>query len=267
MSTISRRFVVASMRAGYAAQGAVYLTVGILALAASAGGGPAPGLIGAVRRLGDLPWHKPILVGLAIGLLLYAVWRGLDAVVDLAGHGRGFGLVERFGLFFVALLHVVFASYPLRLAIGGVYAPGGGGRLALLVADLIGNPAGRVFAMLVGLGAVSFGAYSAWKGASGGYRAHMRPSRLLARAKPLFAFGLIARGAVFAVMGAFIVWAGWNTEPLAAGGFGDALEHIRGVAYGRALLGLVGAGLIAFALYCAAEAAYRVIPERRSIWR
>lgn len=260
MGRIRTSLVVAAMRAGYAARGVVYLTVGSLALAASAGGGPAPGLVGAVGRLGDLPWHRPILFALALGLLLYSVWRGTDSIVDLAGHGPGFGLVERFGLFFVALLHLVFAWYALRLGLGGAYAPGGGGRLATLVAELIAHPGGRALVMLGGVGTVSFGAYSVWKGVSSRYRAHLRRSSLLERPIPLLAFGLIARGAVFWVMGGFIVWAGWNLEPMAAGGFGDALERIRGVVHGRALLGLVGAGLIAFALYCFVEASHRVIP-------
>ena len=267
MERFGSLLIVAAMRAGYAARGVVYLTVGVLALAASAGGGPAPGLVGAVRRLGDLPWHKPILFALALGLALYAVWRGVDAIVDLAGHesrvGRGFGWVERVGLFVGALLHLVFASYALRLGLGGEYAPGGGARLAGLVAALIGHPLGRSFVVLVGVGTVAFGAYSVWMAASSRYRAHLRHSALLERAIPLLAFGLVARGVVFTVMGGFIVRAGWNFEPMAAGGFGDALERIRGVDYGRALIGLVGAGLIAFALYCFVEACYRVIPERR----
>lgn len=267
MARIGTFIIVGAMRAGYAARGVVYLTVGVLALAASAGGGPAPGLVDAVRRLGDLPWHRPILFALAFGLMLYAVWRGLDSIVDLAGHGPGFGRVERLGLFFVALLHVVFAWYALRLALGGTYAPGGGGKLVAFVARLIEHPLGRWFVVLVGVGTISFGAYSVWKGASSRYRAHLRPSVALERLIPLLAFGLIARGMVFWVMGGFIVWAGWNFEPMAAGGFGDALERIRGVVYGRAPLGLVGAGLIAFALYCFVEAACRVIPARRPTGR
>jgi hypothetical protein len=203
------------------------------------------------------------MFALALGLVLYAVWRGLDAIVNLAGHGRGFGLVERFGLLLVAMLHVLFALYALRLGLGGAYAPGGGRRVAALVAALIGHPLGRWFVALVGAGTLAFGVHSAWQGASSGYRTHLRRSGLLERMTPLLAFGLIARGAVFCVMGGFIIWAAWNFEPTAAGGFGDALERIRSVTYGRALLALVGAGLVAFALYCFVEAAYRVIPARR----
>ena len=264
MAGIGSLVLLGAMRVGYAARGVVYLTVGILALAASAGGGPAPGLVGAVHRLGQMPWHRPILVALALGLLLYAVWRGLDAIADLAGHGRGLGLVERFGLSIIAVLHVVFAFHVLRLVIGGASAPGDGGEVANLVAGLIGNPAGRIFVVLAGIGTISFGVHSAWQGAGGGYRAHMRPLRLLDAAGPLLAFGLIARGAVFAVMGGFIAWAGWNLEPTAAGGFGDALEYIRGLPHGRALLAVVGSGLIAFAIFCFVEAAFRVLPERPS---
>lgn len=261
MARIGTLFIIAAMRIGYAARGVLYGTVGLLALAASAGGGPAPGLVGTVQRLGQLSWHKPVLFALALGLVLYAVWRGLDAMLDLAGHGRGFGWVERFGLFFVAVLYLVFAWYAARLAIGGAYAPGRGSRLTGLVAELVAHPAGRWFVMLVGVGTISFGAYSVWKGVSRQYRKHLRPTRLLARVIPLISFGLIARGVVFWVMGGFIAWAGLNNEPLAAGGFGEALGHIRSVDYGRALLGFVGFGIVAFSFYCFIEATHRVIPR------
>jgi hypothetical protein len=69
---------------------------------------------------------------------------------------------------------------------------------------------------------------------------------------------------VFWVMGGFIVWAAWNFEPAAAGGFGDALERIRSVVHGRVLLGVVGAGLVAFAAYQFVEASHRVIPAAGS---
>lgn len=263
MPRIGTLFIVVAMRSGYAARGVLYGTVGLLALAASAGGGPAPGLVGTVQRLGQLTWHKPILFALALGLVLYAIWRGLDAVLDLAGHGRGFGRVERFGLFFVAILYLVFASYAARLAVGGAYAPGSGVRLGALVAELLARPAGRWFVVLVGVGTISFGAHSAWKGVSRDYRRHLRATRLLERAIPMISFGLIARGAVFCVMGGFIARAGWNQEPLAAGGFGAALGHIRSVDYGRALLGLVGTGILAFAFYCFIEATHRELPRSR----
>jgi hypothetical protein len=117
IAEIGTKLIVAAMRTGYAARGVLYGAVGILALAASAGGGPAPGLVGTVERLGELSWDKPLRFALALGLMLYAVWRGLDAAVDLVGRGPGFGGVGRFGLAFVALLYMVFASYVARLAI------------------------------------------------------------------------------------------------------------------------------------------------------
>ncbi len=103
--------------------GASTSIVGALAIAAASRGGPAEGFLGSLDRLREHSWSKPVLLALAGGLLAYAVWRGLDAIVDLAGHGRGFGWVERFGLFFVAALHLLFAWYTLRLAIGGPWTP------------------------------------------------------------------------------------------------------------------------------------------------
>ena len=263
MARTGSALVTGAMRAGYAARGFVYLIVGSLAIAAAARGGPAEGFLGSLDALKGQPWNKPVLFALAAGLLLYAIWRGLDCTMDLAGHGRGFGRVERFGLSFVAVLNLLFAWYALRLAIGGSWRPGKGGRFVGVVADLIQHPLGRWFVALAGIGTISLGAYSVWKGLRGRYLSHLRPSRLVRRAVPLLAFGLIARGLVFWVMGGFIVWAAWNFEPQAAGGFGDALERIHRAVYGRVLLGIVGAGLVAFSLYCFVEAAFRVLPRRK----
>lgn len=254
--------VTAAMRAGYAARGFVYLVVGAIALAAAATGGRAEGLLGSLGRLKGQPWNEPILLMVALGLVLYAVWRGLDALLDLAGHGRGFGWVERGGLFFVAALHVGFAWYAMKLAFEGAsFATQSGIRAGHLMAELMRSGSGRWFIVLAGIGTISFGAFSIRKGALGPYRRHMRPSRRLDALAPLLGFGLIARGIVLVVMGGFITWAGWTLDVNAAGGYGHALEQIHNAWHGRTLLGIVGIGLVAFAFYCFIEAAFRVIPN------
>ena len=43
---------------------------------------------------------------------------------------------------------------------------------------------------------------------------------------------------------------------------GKAFDTIRGMAFGRILLILLTAGLIAFALFCFIEAVYRIVPAR-----
>ena len=255
-----------AMRAGYAARGFVYCIVGLIALGAAATNTEAAGLLESLRRLKGAPWNEPVLLALAAGLVCYAIWRGLDAGVDLAGHGPGFGRAERGGLLFVSLLHLALAWYAARLAFGGAsFAVGSGNKAADIVSALIGDALGRTFVMLAGIGTLSFGCYSVWKGALGGYRRHMRQTRTLERLSPLLGFGLIARGIVLGIMGGFILWAAWTLDPGVAGGYGETLKRIRNAVHGRVLLGVAGTGMIAFSFYCFCEAVFRVIPPRHGV--
>lgn len=263
MTLTGMTLVTGAMRAGYTARGFVYFIVGAIALGAAWGSTETTGLIGSLGRLKGAPWNEPILLLLAAGLVAYAVWRGLDSIVDLAGHGRGFGWVERFGLFFVSLLHVAFAWYAAKLAFGGApFVTGSRSQAARVVSSTIGDPVGRWFVVLVGVGTVSFGCYSIWKGAFSRYRKHMRHTRVLERIAPLLGFGLIARGIVLGIMGGFIVWAAWTLDANAAGGYGQTLGRLGSAWQGRTLLGVAGAGMLAFSFYCFSEAVYRVIPPR-----
>lgn len=253
-------FVDLAMRAGYVARGFVYGLIGFIALTSA---GRTTGFLGALADLRGAPFNQPILFGLAVGLVCYSIWRGLDAIIDLAGHGGGFGWVERAGLFFIALLHLGLAWYAFRLAMGGApFVTGSGSRAAGILRMLIDDPAGRVFIALTGLGTVSFGVYSVAKGAIGFYHRHMRQNRALIWLMPLMSFGLVARGVVLGMMGGFIIWAAWTLDPDVAGGYGETLQRIRAGVHGRVLLGIAGMGMIAFSFYCLCEAVFRVIPPR-----
>lgn len=253
------------MRAGYVARGFVYGLIGVIALGAATSDAQTKGFLGSLAHLKGAPYNEPILLTLAFGLVCYSIWRGLDAVIDLAGHGRGFGWVERGGLFFVALLHLGLAWYAFRLAIGGApFATGSKSSAGAVLRMLIDDPFGQSFVILCGVGTISFGAYSIVKGAMGLYRRNMRRVRGLLWLMPLMSFGLIARGVVLGMMGGFIIWAAWTLDPDVAGGYGETLHRIRAGVHGRILLSIAGIGMIAFALYCLCEAVLRVIPPRRS---
>lgn len=275
MADFASSFVEGAMRAGYSARGVVYGTVGGLALAAASGRGEAQGLLGSIRQYGSLPWDQPLLILVACGLVGYAIWRISDSVLDLGQHGRGFGWVERGGLFCVGWLHVAFAWYALSVAFGGLPVgseggsgsgstaaeSGGGGSMASMISKIIQNPFGRWFVVVVGIGAISFGCFSIWKGVSARYHRHLRKSPLLDRLIPIFGFGLVVRGIILAVMGGFIVWGAWTFEPQTTGGYGATLRQIGFAAHGRALLGVAGFGMIAFSAYCFGESAYHRIPN------
>jgi phosphate/sulfate permease len=71
--------------------------------------------------------------------------------------------------------------------------------------------------------------------------------------------GHVARGAVFGLVGVFLAKAAIEYDPNEAVGIDGALAKLVQQPYGPWLLGLVAAGLIAYAVYCLVEARYRRI--------
>jgi hypothetical protein len=69
--------------------------------------------------------------------------------------------------------------------------------------------------------------------------------------------GLAARAIVFALVGYFLLRTAIDYEPSRAVGVDGALAHLHREPLGQWLLGLVAAGLLAFAVYSVLEGAYR----------
>ena len=71
--------------------------------------------------------------------------------------------------------------------------------------------------------------------------------------------GHLARMVVFGLIGVFLIAAAVDYNPHKAVGLDGALAKLAHQAYGPVLLGVVAAGLIAFALYSLSDARYRRI--------
>jgi hypothetical protein len=71
--------------------------------------------------------------------------------------------------------------------------------------------------------------------------------------------GHLARAVVFGLIGVFLVKAAIEYDPKTAVGLDGALAKLANQPYGSVLLGIVAAGLIAFALYSLSDARYRKI--------
>ena len=69
--------------------------------------------------------------------------------------------------------------------------------------------------------------------------------------------GHVARMVVFGLTGIFLIKAAADYNPQAAIGVDGALAKLARQTYGHVLLGVVAAGLIAFALYSLSDARYR----------
>jgi hypothetical protein len=70
-------------------------------------------------------------------------------------------------------------------------------------------------------------------------------------------WGYAARGIVFAIMGGFLVYAAWKSDPSEARGLEGVLDGIAAQTHGQWLLGGVAAGLALYGIYCFVQAQYR----------
>jgi hypothetical protein len=71
--------------------------------------------------------------------------------------------------------------------------------------------------------------------------------------------GLPARMVVFTLIGIFVVKAAHDYNPSEAIGLDGALQKLASQSYGSWLLGIVAAGLLAYAVFCFFEARYREV--------
>ena len=256
-------WVVPVMRAGYAARGVVYILIGWIALMAAWRGGDAEGARGALSSLTDESWGMALLWAVGIGFFCYAAWRLICAWMDLDRHGSdGKGMVARAALVVTAVVHAGLGIYAIRLA----YGTGGGSRDGeseqRWTAWLMSQPFGRWLVIAVGLAVIGAGIYYAWKGISERYKERLRYTPTVDRLDTFCKFGFVAYGVVIAIVGGFLLWAGWTSDPSEAGGLEQAFATVHGAAFGRVLLAILGVGVMAFAVENFVEAAYRVVPAR-----
>jgi hypothetical protein len=69
--------------------------------------------------------------------------------------------------------------------------------------------------------------------------------------------GYVCRGAVFALVGVFVIKAAKDHQPGKARGFAAALKSVADAPFGQFLLIAPALGLICFGAYCVVEARFR----------
>lgn len=257
-------WVVPAMRAGYLARAVVFGLIGFLAVRAAWHGGYAEGPEAALLSVTDDFFGRPLLWAVATGAVGFALWCLTAAILDLDCRGTGAsGVFARVDFVATGLLYVVVALFVGQLAWTGIGLPGGDEESRERgTAWLLALPGGGWIVIGVGIGFIAAGLWFAYKGLAGRYRERLRDTPLVERLDLVCMSGWTAYGFVIVILGAFLVWAGWTLDPTRAGGFAEAFALVRGAAFGRVALGVLGFGFIAFAIECLVEAAYRIVPAR-----
>jgi hypothetical protein len=248
-------------RIGYAARGVIYVIVGsFAALAALGRGDETPDSRGALVELLNAPFGKILLGMVAAGLVGYALWRAVQALLDADDHGTDMrGLVIRSGLAVSAVTHAALAVAAVGLIFG--WGTGGSGDSSReWTAKLMSQPWGAWLVGAVGLAIVGAGVAHGIKAWRGDFRKRFEIDGQEQRyIMPVSRFGLYARGAVFIIIGAFVVTAAVQNDPSEARGLSGTLQALQDQPYGWILLGIVAVGLVAFGAYSIIESVYRRI--------
>ncbi len=250
-------------RVGYASRGVVYLLVGGLAfLAAIRSGGQTTDPKGALASLTGEPLGFVMLVAIGLGLFAYAGWRAVQGLLDADRHGTDAkGLAIRAAMCVSAVTHFSLGLYAVTLPFAlGAFSNGGGDGSKDAAAWVLRQPFGRYLLALVALAILGAGVAQIRKGFTGGFRKRLAMREaLLDRLSPICAFGLIARGIVFLIVGGFFAWAAWVIDPDEAGGTAAALQWLRSQPYGSWLFLVIAVGLVAFGIYGIIQAIWRRI--------
>jgi Domain of Unknown Function (DUF1206) len=253
-------------RFGYAARGAVYAIIGILAMQTAFGNRSAQGndTQGVLQTVAQQ--SRALLWLLGIGLLGYALWRVIQGSLDTENKGRDpKGLATRAGMVVSGLIYGGLALAAFRMASGagdaGSQAGGAGGGQQAWTAELMTKPFGRWLVALAGIAVIVSGLAQIKRGWTEKFRDRLKMQEMDANEQRLAInsgkAGLIARGIVFLMTGWFLIQAALRFDPSQARGLGGALETLAAQPYGPWLLALMALGLIAFGAYSVLLARYR----------
>lgn len=249
-------------RVGMAARGVIFLVIGFLAVqVALDAGGTTTDQKGALASVAQERFGKVLLVALAVGLAGYALWRFAQAILDTDDKGQdGKGWAVRATKLGSGISYAILCA----TAVGLLSGSGGGGSSSgepkTATGGVLGWPGGQILVVAAAFVVLAVAGWNIYRGVAKKFMKRLHPPRHMRPALEwVGVIGMSARGVVFATIAFFLAKAAIEYDPKEAVGLDGALGRLAAESYGDVILGLVAAGLVAFALYCFAEARYREV--------
>lgn len=244
-------------KAGFIARGVVYILIGVLALAIALGK-PAPEAdrTGALQTVATQPFGKLLLWLLVIGFAAMALWRFAQAYYGVRRRGHRGGQEALAAV--RGVLYTVFFVGTLRYVLG-LPAPHSTNQQARdFTTTAMAHSHGRILILLVGIVTAVIGLAMVRIGATKSFLKDLQLSRTSHRTREgvelLGALGNVARGLVFAGVGAFMADAAATYNASKAKGIDATLRSFAHTPVGPILLVIVAIGLALFGVYSLAEA-------------
>ena len=255
-------------RGGYAASGAVHVLIGLLVLTLAFGGSGEADQSGALRAIAGAPLGLAVLWIIAVLLWALALYHLIEAFVL-----RG-GATEKTAALKTALTTalttwgrriseagqaVVFAALGAVAASVALGARTEGNRSAEDASrGVLALPGGDIVLGLVGLGVAAGGVAFVVMGVMRSFEKKMSIPKdgVGPFVTTLGVVGYIAKGVALAIVGVLLVVAAVTSDASQAGGLDDAFDTLHGLFLGPVLVGLVGAGFVAYGLFLFFRARY-----------
>ena len=253
-------------RCGYVAKAVVYAIAGYVAvlyafkLHKGAEGSSAALLTVRAQRDGTI-----LLAILAAGLAAYAVWRIAQAVYDTDRRGSGIGgLAIRAGSVFVGLGYAGLTFSAVRLLLGG-RGTSDDAQAQSWTAALLAQPFGRWLVAAIGAGFFIAGLWGIFNTLRPRFLHELDLKKMSSWIRKvairLGQAGRAALGLVNSVIGIFLLEAASRGDAREARGVTGALRLLDR-RFGRWLVGIIGVGLLAYALYLMLLIVYRRAVKR-----
>lgn len=248
-------------RFGYIAKGIVYTLIGVLAVLTAIGaGGETTDSSGALKRIGEAPFGRYLLIAIGVGLVGYALWRFIQAFFDTEHKGtEAKGVAVRVAYFVIGVVHIglAIAAFAIASGTGGGNGDSAPGWTALLMSQ----PFGQWLVGILGTFVSARGAFHLYRAYSAKFREKLKLREMSATEEKwmirLGRLGYAARGIVFAIIGIFLIVAAIYEDPKAARGLDGALDTLARQPWGAVVLGVVALGLTAYGIFMFVEARYR----------
>ena len=249
-------------RAGFVARGVIYWIIGVFAIKLAVGvGGTTTNQQGAMKTIAHQPFGQVLLILVAIGLAGYSLWRLVHA---LLGHGpedsdSGFERVAACGS---GIVYAGLCAIAVEILVGSG-SSSGSGSTHKETAGVLGWPGGTWLVAVAGVVLIGVGLFQGYRGLTRAFLKDSKTEQMSAKVRTWIewvgCFGHLARMTVFGLVGVFLIKAAIDYSANQAVGLDGALAKIAHASYGPVLLGIVAAGLIAFAVYSLSDARYRRI--------
>ena len=244
-----------AIRAGFVVYGVIHLMLAWLALQVAFGqSGKAASNTGALQAIAHEPLGGFLIWVIAIGMLVLALWRLLEAWVDHDYEDGGKKARKRATSLLKAVLYGYIGYSAITVATGS--ASGGGSDST--TAKLMDMTGGQLIVGAIGLAIIGYGVNLAYRGWSEKFLEHLDGEGSTGEAGKAYTWigkvGHIAKGIALALVGGLFCYAAITHDAQKSGGLDQALEKVVQQPFGQFLLAAIAVGIACYGLFCFARA-------------